>query len=502
MKWINKESESPGAITDSGSSVGTDWNLINNFLDQRDDFLLKKYLDSCKVRIISIIDEKGFTLLHHATLKCRAGKIQFLLYYAREKQKETEESINMWINFQSFKDKFTALHFASFKGCIPVIKLLIQNGANLNCVNTFGLDVLHVAAQGDAGASIYYFVNVCKKDINSSDFRKSTPLHWACYSSSEVAISYILSQNPSINEQDMDNLTPLHLAVKTADQMNSTRMVRYLLMRGARIDITDNKNMKPIDYLQEVKLVDLRNQLQSLLRETNRLGYLNVKAPKTQVKRNNKMVLLYVLLNIYVFTILIIFTFVQFIDLLETFEASQLCSDCKVIRTTRSRHCVICNLCVERFDHHCPWINNCIGIGNHFYFLLYVLFQEVLTVFILVYTMLVVLRGVDQYNDEQEYETHIFYFGDFQFMKALFYLFNINIIVITIGFALPVTQDNQREIWQKQKISIRNLVQDSKLRSKNSQQWEAKLVLCKKAQQLIDWRKTLIAQLEYLRRRK
>jgi hypothetical protein len=39
------------------------------------------------------------------------------------------------------------------------------------------------------------------------------------------------------------------------------------------------------------------------------------------------------------------------------------------VTTQRSRHCYICKKCVERYDHHCPWINNCVGIKNHNCFL-------------------------------------------------------------------------------------------------------------------------------------
>lgn len=59
----------------------------------------------------------------------------------------------------------------------------------------------------------------------------------------------------------------------------------------------------------------------------------------------------------------------SFIELLKNVHPCEMCPDCEVLRTPRSRHCAICNRCVERFDHHCPWINNCVGINNHNYFL-------------------------------------------------------------------------------------------------------------------------------------
>lgn len=65
---------------------------------------------------------------------------------------------------------------------------------------------------------------------------------------------------------------------------------------------------------------------------------------------------------------------IEFMKLLETFDACSLCPDCETIRTGRSRHCIVCNQCVDRYDHHCPWINNCIGLYNHNMFLIYLIF--------------------------------------------------------------------------------------------------------------------------------
>ena len=53
------------------------------------------------------------------------------------------------------------------------------------------------------------------------------------------------------------------------------------------------------------------------------------------------------------------------------------CKKCNITRPARCHHCKACSRCVLEYDHHCVWLNNCIGYNNYRYFFCTLLFLVV-----------------------------------------------------------------------------------------------------------------------------
>uniref|UniRef100_A0A914E4I3 Palmitoyltransferase n=1 Tax=Acrobeloides nanus TaxID=290746 RepID=A0A914E4I3_9BILA len=84
------------------------------------------------------------------------------------------------------------------------------------------------------------------------------------------------------------------------------------------------------------------------------------------------------------------------------------CYSCKLIKPDRCYHCRSCGFCVLRYDHHCPMLNTCISHGNYKFFLLYIGYAFLSTL----WSVLTLLEGisvyfVDGFHDSQNWTAHL-----------------------------------------------------------------------------------------------
>jgi palmitoyltransferase ZDHHC9/14/18 len=75
----------------------------------------------------------------------------------------------------------------------------------------------------------------------------------------------------------------------------------------------------------------------------------------------------------------------------------KLCDSCNIIKPLRSTHCADCNNCVERFDHHCPWIGTCVAKRNYRYFFTFILLLNFLTLHMIVFSIVHISLYVNRY---------------------------------------------------------------------------------------------------------
>jgi palmitoyltransferase len=260
---------------------------------------------------------------------------------------------------------------------------------------------MHVAAQSNQALLLSYFYDL-GVSITVQDLKGGTPLHWAANQGSEICASLLLGWDLSLlNVGDNEGQTALHLAASAG----CSKIIKTLLIKGASRSVEDRKGKKPVD----IALDKGDEKTARLLKPVSIFTEFGFKAPLRPPRSNYLPVITYLLLygggsvlvvgslSQYIshlprlgYFAVVVLSFVLFIivcmknpgyiesspvsvaRLYEKYESHFICPDCKIYRPARSRHCLCCDRCVEKYDHHCPWVNNCIGGKNLGWFLVFI----------------------------------------------------------------------------------------------------------------------------------
>lgn len=107
-------------------------------------------------------------------------------------------------------------------------------------------------------------------------------------------------------------------------------------------------------------------------------------------------------------------------------DGDKKCLKCRAQKPCRTHHCSVCRKCILKFDHHCPWLNNCVGNNNVRYFYLFLVYLTVGCIFFVITGTPVILDEIVERKG----------LVDWPFKNAGIYFLFIWIVCIVIGFAL------------------------------------------------------------------
>eukprot|EP00741_Cyanophora_paradoxa_P005605 tig00000912_g5433.t1 len=351
-------------------------------------------------------DASGHTALHWACLNDHVELAKFLIENGAEVDPRSEDAEGQ-----------TPLHWACIKGHIGCVRLLVEAGADVHKVDNRGYIALtHAVQYGETKIAIYLFEQ--GTNLETTDREGHTALHWAAYMGHGRVVQWLLARKVEKNKLDDTGGAPIHY---TASKGHFHAAV-VLASEGADLTLKNSSGKLAEDIAHEAGHEQLAIYLRSQRKKAVFQKYIPDPEKKTRFFAG--LFLFFSGLDVLVYFMRVLpvtsymsWTHMSFLAVLcamyffywkacradpgtvtsndpsqtagpgmwsksltdpetgEPITAPPKCYTCNLVKPIRSKHCSVCDRCVHKFDHHCIWMNTCIGRDNHKLFFTFIILQ-------------------------------------------------------------------------------------------------------------------------------
>ena len=438
-----------------------DSNYKNDISNENDlEIILKlneKYSENIDITLL--LDKNNNTLIQYYISK-DLDNVELILniinYYKKTLSEENPEKFYNWlINDNIFHQNFFEILIEKqypLKKQIEFFNktfLFINSGDNsliYKILKNRNNNIIHlVIKQNNIPMLLYlydklkdYFPSTNILDIQNKE--GMTSLHLSCYYSFKNMSDTLLLLGCNINIKDPKGYTPLHYAVK----VENYRLCKKLIVFGANKNLTDNENNTPGDLAMKTSNFSLKKLFnKNILTEIDSI---------INKRRDNLLFILLLMFSLFKyyfffksFNINKIMNYIYIVSFIvdiiciiltlyprlcpnklsinkkrsiivynfeDIFEQNNydldkielLCPICKIIKLKQSKimHCIICNKCIDNWDHHCFWLNICINKNNYNLFRFFMIFLF-LTIIINTYIFIFIASNIKIFSPNFNY---------------------------------------------------------------------------------------------------